>query len=167
MIRKPGIRGARAHGKPRRGAAILEFAIVFPVFMILLFGLLEFGRAYMIIQMLSASCRVAAREGVTDGVTTAQIKDKMLDFLETANINRNDVKVYVIDGSGFDDDPFGDLSLSDLIDDYPTSEKDMSTARPRSLAIFRVEIPYEKVAVITPVWLLNATLYGQVVMRRE
>lgn len=163
MIRSPGLRRTPR----RRGAAMAEFAIVFPLFMLVLFGLFEFGRAFMVIQMLSASCRIAAREGVTDGVTTQQIKDKMLDFLAVGGINTNDVNVYVIDGSGFDDDPFGTLSVSDLVDDYPSTEKDMANAAPRSLAIFRVEVPYEKVALITPIWLLNTTLYGQVVMRRE
>ncbi len=152
---------------PRSGAAILEFAVCFPVFMCLVFGVFEFGRAFMVIELLNASCRMAAREGVTDGVTTAQIKEQMYDFLEVGGIDRSKVRVYVIDGSGFDDDPFGNLSLSDLIDNYPDTEKEMADSRPRSLGIFRVECDFNDVAVMTPIWLVNLTLSGQVVMRRE
>jgi hypothetical protein len=163
MIRKPGFRRAA----PRRGAAMAEFAIVFPLFMLLLFGLFEFGRCFMVIQMLSASCRIAARLGVTDGVTNTEIRDKMLEFLDEGGIDPGDVSIYIIDGSPFDDDPFGSPSVSDMVDNYPATEKDMANASPRDLAIFRVEVPYESVALITPIWLLNTTLYGQVVMRRE
>lgn len=152
---------------PRGGTAMVEFAIVFPVFMLIMFGLFEFGRAFMVIELLNAACRMAAREGVTDGVTTAQIKEEMYDFLEVGGIDRSKVRVYVLDGSGFDDDPFGDLSVPDLMQDYPANEKDMANSRPRSLGIFRVEVDFNDVALITPIWLLDLTLSGQVVMRRE
>ena len=34
--------------KNRRGAAVVEFAMVVPVFVLLVFGMIEFGRAVMV-----------------------------------------------------------------------------------------------------------------------
>ncbi len=48
-------------GAPRdRGAAAVEFALVVPLLLLLVFGIAEFGRAYHVQTMLSG----AAREGV-------------------------------------------------------------------------------------------------------
>ena len=48
----------------RRGAAMVEMAICFPVFMLILLGIVEFGRALMVSQMLTSSAREACRSGL-------------------------------------------------------------------------------------------------------
>lgn len=54
----------------RRGATVVEMAIVTPVFFVLLFGLIEFGRVTMVNQSLSdaarAACRTASLATTTD-----------------------------------------------------------------------------------------------------
>lgn len=44
-----------------RGAAAVEFALVVPVLLLMLFGIIEFGRAYNVQTSLTASARQAAR----------------------------------------------------------------------------------------------------------
>ncbi len=44
-----------------RGAAIVEFAIIFPVLIILLFGMIDFGRAFFLRNNLVAAAREGAR----------------------------------------------------------------------------------------------------------
>jgi Flp pilus assembly protein TadG len=50
----------RTRGHRERGAAAVEFALVLPILLLLVFGIAEFGRAYYIQTTLSG----AAREGV-------------------------------------------------------------------------------------------------------
>jgi hypothetical protein len=46
---------------PQKGAALVEFAIVAPVFFAIVFGLIEFGRAYFVVNTLTEMTRRGAR----------------------------------------------------------------------------------------------------------
>ena len=46
---------------PRRGQGLVEFALVVPLFLILLFGVVEFGRAWMTKNILTGAAREAVR----------------------------------------------------------------------------------------------------------
>ena len=48
-----------------RGAAVVEFAIIFPVLAMLLFGVIDFGRAFFLRTNLIAAVREGARSGAT------------------------------------------------------------------------------------------------------
>jgi Flp pilus assembly protein TadG len=58
----------------RRGAAVTEFAIVAPVFLLMIIGFLEFGRALMVQQVLINASRVGARQASTTGATQAEVE---------------------------------------------------------------------------------------------
>jgi Flp pilus assembly protein TadG len=47
--------------KDKKGQVIIEFALVLPVLLLVLFGITEFGRAIMISNMLSTASREGAR----------------------------------------------------------------------------------------------------------
>ena len=51
-----------------RGAAVVEFAIIFPVLAMLIFGVIDFGRAFFLRTNLVAAVREGARSGATDAV---------------------------------------------------------------------------------------------------
>ncbi|APX03146.1 TadE/TadG family type IV pilus assembly protein [Arthrobacter sp. QXT-31] len=56
------LRAARRPRKPReKGAVAVEFAIILPVFLVLVFGIMEFGRAFNIQVSLSEAARESAR----------------------------------------------------------------------------------------------------------
>jgi Flp pilus assembly protein TadG len=55
--------------RQRRGAAAVEFAIVAPVFFLLVFGMIEYGRMVMVEQVLTNASREGARVGVLDPPT--------------------------------------------------------------------------------------------------
>ena len=61
----------------RRGAAVVEFALVVPVFILLVFGMIEFGRAIMVQQVLVNASREGARQAVLDGTTVADIESQI------------------------------------------------------------------------------------------
>ena len=48
-------------GRNIRGQGLVEFALVLPIFLLLLFGMVEFGRAYMTKNILTGAAREAVR----------------------------------------------------------------------------------------------------------
>ena len=73
--------------KNRRGAAVVEFALVVPIFILLVFGMIEFGRAVMVQQVLVNATREGARQAVLDGSTMAEVQDRIDVYLAASSIN--------------------------------------------------------------------------------
>ena len=68
----PELKLERACGRCRRnrqGAAAVEFAVVAPVFFLMVFGMIEIGRAVMVQQVLTNASREGARIAVLDSPT--------------------------------------------------------------------------------------------------
>jgi len=63
-------RSTRLTGRNRRGVATVEFAIVLPVFLLIIVGIIEIGRAIAVVQMLTNASREGARVASFD--TTSQ-----------------------------------------------------------------------------------------------
>jgi Flp pilus assembly protein TadG len=61
-----------------RGAAIVEFAIVLPLLLLLVFGIIEFGRGYNVKVQLTSSVREGARE-LALGRSPAQARQAVRD----------------------------------------------------------------------------------------
>ena len=59
--------GLRFRHRERRGQAIVEFALVAPIFILSLLALIEFGRAVYSIQMLHNAAREGARYAIVHG----------------------------------------------------------------------------------------------------
>ena len=70
----------------RRGVAVVEFALVLPIFFMMVFAMIEFGRMVMVRQVLTNASREGARIGVLDGATTAEVVDKVEAYLTSASI---------------------------------------------------------------------------------
>ena len=64
----------RSYRKKRRGAAAVEFAVVAPIFLLLVFGMIEYGRMVMVQQVLTNASREGARVAVLDGSTAQQVR---------------------------------------------------------------------------------------------
>jgi Flp pilus assembly protein TadG len=76
-----------------RGQAVIELALVLPLLLIVVFGITEFGRAWMTMNVLTS----AAREGVRLAVVTAPDIDAVNARVETvcdaARINPTSIEV--------------------------------------------------------------------------
>lgn len=70
----------------RRGAAAVEFALVAPLLVVLVFGMIEFGRMFMAEQVLTNAAREGARKAVLPGATDAQAQTTIDDYLSGASI---------------------------------------------------------------------------------
>src|SRR6476620_266776 len=64
----------------RRGVAATEFAIVAPVFFLMVIGFIEFGRALMVQQVLINASRVGARMASTSGATAGGVQTAVQDY---------------------------------------------------------------------------------------
>ena len=73
----------RSHRRKRWGVAAVEFAVVAPVFFLFVFGMIEFGRAIMVQQMITNASREGARLAVLDGTTTADVEATVQGYLTT------------------------------------------------------------------------------------
>ena len=71
----------------RGGAAVVEFAIVAPVFFLLVFGMIEYGRMVMVQQILTNASREGARYAVIlESNDTTAVQDRVTDYLQSASI---------------------------------------------------------------------------------
>lgn len=76
----------RLYRKNRRGASVVEFALVAPVFFILVFGMIEYGRMVMVQQVLTNATREGARRAVLDNADTEDVKQQVVDYLHSSAI---------------------------------------------------------------------------------
>lgn len=99
--RKERRRAARSRGR-RRGAAAVEFALVLPFMILLVFGMIEFSRAMLVQSALTTSARSGARLGAFPNSNYDDVKaavDKSLQN-EGFDATKATVDVYVIDKAG-------------------------------------------------------------------
>lgn len=61
--------------REERGAALLEFALVLPVLVLFIFGIVEFGRAYNARIELTSAVREGARAGALGGDPVATTRN--------------------------------------------------------------------------------------------
>jgi Flp pilus assembly protein TadG len=59
---------------------VAEFAIVAPVFFMMVIGFIEFGRALMVQQVLINASRVGARMASTTGATTTSVQTTVQNY---------------------------------------------------------------------------------------
>lgn len=77
----------------RRGVAAVEFAIVAPVFFLLVIGIIEIGRAMMVQQVLINASRVGARRAVTLSSSEQAVIDAVTEYAEGVGIAGVDIDV--------------------------------------------------------------------------
>ena len=154
---------SRRRRSDRAGTTIVETALVLPVFLIFLFGLIEFGHAHMVNNVLRSACRSAARLGSTQGQTSATAKAHVRNVLSAA-IDVNAVNVYVKNAQELDDG--GDVpETGQGFEDMPDIE--LGSAEPRQLFMIRARVNYNDIALVPMPFLKNLTLEGQAFMRHE
>ena len=120
----------------------MEFAVVAPIFILLLFGMIEYGRMVMVQQMLTNATREGARRAVLDGSSTQDVKATVKNYLTSGRITVHDSEITV------SPDPsaavFGDPVTVSLM------------------------VPFSRVSWLpTPMFLQNSDMAASSVMRRE
>jgi hypothetical protein len=152
----------------RRGTTVVETALVLPVFLLFVLGLIELGHAQLVKHVLRGACRQAARIGTTEGKTTAQVRERALAIMESI-VDEDQVEVFVKDASVFDSSGSPPTSGTDL---ESLSDIELSDAAPRQLFMVRARVDYADVAIVPNIpylgsFLDGVVLEGQAFMRHE
>jgi len=79
--------------KHRRGSAVVEFAVVAPVFFAFTLGMIEIGRAVMVQQILTTASREGARQAVLDGATQSAVTSFITSYLTSASVSGGSLAV--------------------------------------------------------------------------
>ena len=79
--------------KNRRAAAVVEFAVVAPLVLVVIFGLLEYGQMVMVQQIITNSSWEGARVAVLEGATTAEVASAVQTYPGTTSIPGAEVSV--------------------------------------------------------------------------
>ena len=82
-----------SRSRNRRGVAAVEFAVVSPFLILLVFGIIECGRAIMVQQVLTNASREGTRRAVLEEVTTSEVTTVVSDYLANGSITGATVTV--------------------------------------------------------------------------
>ncbi len=131
----------RSYRSQRHGSTIVEFAIVAPIFVMLLFGIIEYGRMVMVQQVITNASREGARRAVLDGATTGEIETVVNDYMTSSGVKGATVTV------------------------SPDPPDSAGSGEPVSVT---VSVPFTNVSWLpAPMFLGNTDLQARTVMRRE
>ncbi|HUY36334.1 MAG TPA: TadE family protein [Pirellulales bacterium] len=135
-------RGLRRQRSSRRGTAVVEFAVVIPLFLLFIVGMIELGRAIMVQQLVTNASREGGRIAGYDSTTqTSTITSAVNAYLTNVNIS----------------------GATTVVSPDPPS----GAADGQQVSV-TVSIPYANVSwVPSPFFLAGCTLQATSVMRRE
>ncbi len=137
----------------RRGAALVEAALILPLMVMMVLGVVEFGRALMVSQLMAGAAREGTRLAVRDGISNLQVEYSVKEFLESAlNVDPAtiDVTITVTPFPG-NLDPGNQLAF----------------AQQRDLCEVTVRIPFDQVNYSPSKYLAAQQLIGHAAMRHE
>ena len=88
------VRAFRSHGRRRRGRGqgLVEFAIVLPIIILILFGIIDLGRAVFVYNTLAQSARQAVRLAIVNQ-NVDDIKDRAIAYAPTVGLTAANVDV--------------------------------------------------------------------------
>jgi Flp pilus assembly protein TadG len=135
--------------KRRRVAAsptIVEFALVAPIFFLMVLGIIEICRACMVTELLTEAARQACRQSVIEGTSASAVQAAAVNYLTSVGINGESADLYV--------------------NDQPIGTTDLSTMPAYTEVTVVVTVPVNSVTWAPP-WFVTGTLAGQYTMRRE
>jgi Flp pilus assembly protein TadG len=99
LMRRHSAAGTSEAGACRVGATLVEFVPVSLAFFILILGIFEIGRAFMVQHLLTNAAREGCRVGVLQGRSNAQITAAVNNKLANQGINGDAASVQVNDGT--------------------------------------------------------------------
>ena len=77
----------RTPERSERGQSLLEFALILPVFLAIVIGIFEFGRAWNVYQVLTNTAREGARLAVIQSSNEAEVRSTISDGLQRAGLD--------------------------------------------------------------------------------
>ena len=89
------MRRIRSFRHDSRGQALLEFALILPILLMLVLGIVEFGRVWNLAQLMSDVTREGARRSVIadNSITEQSVRDFMIAKLATGGVPASAITV--------------------------------------------------------------------------
>src|SRR5439155_973404 len=141
--RRPAARVSRRDR--RRGAAAVEFAVVASLLFLLVFGIIEIGRAMMVMEMLNNGARNGARVGTLAGSSNTDVTNAVNSALASGGFSGTTTAIQVNGQAG-----------------------NVNSAAPGDSITVTVQVPYNNVTWLpASMFLAGRTLSSTVVMRHE
>lgn len=81
------VRTLRRKRQRTRGVAMVEYAMIMPVFLLLFAGIIEFGRAVMVQQVITNAAREGARMAVRPGEDRTTVVSAVNNYLSGARVS--------------------------------------------------------------------------------
>lgn len=136
----------------RLGSATVELAVCFPIFMLILLGIVEFGRAMSINQMLNSAARIGCRAAILDGSSGSNVTSVVKQHVvNTLGCQPSSVNVAITATSGQNG-----ATLSDV-----------SQASTGDLIKVNVFVPFGDVSWGVKRWMGTANVRGECSMQHE
>ena len=144
----------RTQSKKRRtGAVLVEAAVVLPILLILVLGIIEFGRGMMVVQLLTNGAREGARAGILNGSSNASVEAHLKTFLpQTIGCDPTDLMVAIT----ITPDPANTTTGNEIAD-----------AETGDLVNVEVSVSYDKVGYMSAGILAGTMLRARNTMRHE
>jgi TadE-like protein len=127
----------------QRGAELVELAFILPLFLVLLTGIIEFGRGYNVYQNVTHATREGVRAAASDCLTggnctpgnastlsDTEIKNKIRDHLKGINIDAADSDIVI------------DANTPLVLDGFKTDPSAAGPSFTRNIAVYRVRVNY-------------------------
>lgn len=86
-----------SHRRPRRGAAMVEFAIVLPVLALLVFGMIEYGWVFFKAAQLDQAARMGARVAVRPAATEDEARSAIDEVMKGAFLDKSGYTITISD----------------------------------------------------------------------
>ena len=123
----------------------MEFAIVAPLLFMMIFGILEFGRAIMVSNLLADAAREGCRLAAVQGKSTADVTATTTQLLKSRSVpNSTTIRVWVNDVTA-----------------------DSSKAKSGDKIKVSVSVPVSAVTLVPTGGYLSGNLTGQYTLNRE
>jgi Flp pilus assembly protein TadG len=72
--------------RSERGAELIEFALVFPLLLLVVLGIIDFGFLFQRYEVLTNATREGARLATLPSYTEADVQDRVCDFLTAGGV---------------------------------------------------------------------------------
>lgn len=93
VCRRSWSRQRRRASAKRSGIAAVEFALIAPVFFLVVMSIIEFGRVVMVQQVLTNASREGARRAVIEGASDQEVISQVDSYLANSSISGATVNV--------------------------------------------------------------------------
>lgn len=142
----------------RRGAVTIEFALMAPVFLVLILGVTETSRMFEVKNQLAVAAREGARMAamersgmVAEGQSTnAKVIQDVKNFLEASGLEPDDINVQIVSH----DDPSVGFNLDDPANSLKYFE-------------LKISVPFEAASAVCPPDMTEYNLESKIVFRNS